>query len=205
MNAVSENKHRLVVTHDSARLTRVFAGVGAAFLVLAVVRWVQYSGPSELFQGALGAGVMFLFVAAICFERSRIVVDAAAGMVDWSRRRLFGIRRGELPFSQVRGVVSERPLGDDASMRRVVLHTDAGDIPVTVAYLPDHHDVALGLALKIRLMIGLDDAGTDVPEEVKQLAAGGRTIEAMRTLRKKHGVTLRDAQATVRRLPGVRR
>lgn len=200
MNAVSENKHRLVVTHDSARLTRILAGVSAVLLVLAAGRWIQFSGPSEYFQGALGAGMTLLLAAALCFERSRLVVDAESGVVEWSRRRAFGTRCGQLPFSQVKGVVSERPIGDDSSMRRVVLHTDQGDVPVTMAYLPDHHDVALGLALKIRLMIGLDDAGTDVPEEVRKLVAGGRTIEAMRMLRKKRGVSLRDAQETVRRL-----
>jgi hypothetical protein len=205
MHAVSESKHRLIVTHDSSRFTRFFAGAGVAALALAGWRYHQYDGVSEYFWGAIGAAGMCLFVAAVFFERSRFVVDAGLGMVEWQRSRLFGSRAGTVGFNQVRGVASERPIGRDQGMRRVVLHTDEGDLPVSVAYVPDPHDVALGLTLKIRLMIGLPDAGTDVPEEVHSLAAAGRTVDAACALRRHRGVSLQEAHTTVRQLPRKRR
>ena len=166
MHAVSENKHRLVVTHDSARFSRVFAGCGMAAFGLAIWRWHQFAGVSEPFWGAVGASSVCLLVAAVFFERSRFVIDASLGMIEWHRHRLLGARHGAVNFSDVHDVVSERPLGRDASMRRVVLHTSRGELPVTVAYLPDPRDVALGLALKIRQMVGLAAPGTEVPEAV---------------------------------------
>ncbi len=194
MHAVSENKHRLVVTHDSAVLTRVFGGIGLACLVLAAWRFHEPAATPEPFWGALGGGILCLLAALAFFERSKFVLDADSGMIEWWRRRAFGRRHGKLSFAQVKSVVTERPMASDDTTRRVVLHTDAGDVPVTIAYLPDPHDVALGLALKIRLMLGSRADDAVVPEEVRPAGTGRPAIAAARPGRRHRSGSLPDAR-----------
>jgi len=206
MHVTSEGRDRLIITHDSSGWARVLGGIALVLFVVAGWRYFR-EGASEHFVGSLGGACTCLLMAAVMFERSRFVVDGRLRQVEWRRQRALRATHGSFSFTQVKAVAAECPLGDDTDggMRRVVFRTDRGDVPITIGYLPDAHDVAVGLALKLRLMFGLHSEEEPIPSTVRTLAESGRDLEAIKLLRAERGVSLADAHSAVKAIRRSRR
>jgi hypothetical protein len=205
MQVTSENKDRLVITNNSTGWSRLFAVVGLFCLLAGVWQFYQRGASSEQFGGAMAGLATCVLGALALYERSHFVVDAKSRLIEWRRRRAFRERRGCLRFDQVRQVIAQSPLGDEGTpSRRVVFQIEGGELPVTIAFLPDPNDVIIGLALKVRSMIGARD-DEPISGNVTALAAAGRDLEAIKALRAERGLSLTDAHAAVKAMRAARR
>ena len=114
-----------------------------------------------------------------------------------SRRWGFRTRSGSIPFDQVAGVFAEQPIGDSGiPSRRVVLRTVGGSIvPLTTGYRPDVDGEILKASERIRIMVARGE--TAPPTEIESLIAAHRTIDAIRRLRERDGLSLEDAKRAI--------
>jgi hypothetical protein len=201
MNIEETAEGSIRVSYDGRGLTKLML---AATALLAGVAgydvFVGVRGTDRLI--ALLASAATCFVIAIVFlETAEVEFSRPTHLVQWRRRWGFRERSGSIPFSDIQSVMVERPLGDTGTpSRRVVLKTrDGAMVPLTVGYQPDGDDAILKIADRIRALVGHDVAATS-RHDLEALIAGGRTIEAIRVLREREGLSLTDAKQRVEEL-----
>ena len=69
-------------------------------------------------------------------------------------------------------------------------------VPLTVGYRPDADDAIVKIADRIRALLG-HDAEATAQQDLEDLIATGKTIEAIRILRERDGLSLTDAKQRV--------
>ena len=143
---------------------------------------------------ALSLGCTLFF-----FRRDSNTFDGAARRLIWSKWTPLGRTGGTVAYDDITNVTVETMSGmDSTSTARVVIHTAADKIPLTV-----HYSASLEswepVATRIRQLVGLSTANlTD--DSLRALVAEGRKIDAIRHLREKSGMSLADAKHAVERL-----
>jgi len=178
-------------------------------MLVATALFVGVAG-YDFFVGARGTDrlIGLLASAATCFgvailflETARFEFSRPMRMVTWRRRWALRERSGTIPFSEIQSVAVERPIGDDGTpSRRITLKTRDGTVvPLTVGYRPDADDAIVKIADRIRGLLG-QDAQATAQQDLDDLIATGRTIEAIKILRETEGLSLTDAKQRVEEL-----
>jgi hypothetical protein len=196
----------LVAAYDGRGLTRLMLAFMATLLGVAVYDVLAGTRGTDRLIGLLGAAATCLAVAVVFLETARFEFASASRMITWRRRWALRERAGTIPFAAVQSVVVERPMGDDGTpSRRITLRTNDGVVvPMTIGYRPDPDDAMLQMANRIRGFIGLHSDQASM-QDVEALAAGGRTIDAIRVLREREGLSLTEAKQRVDELKPARR
>lgn len=153
----------------------------------------------ENFQGALGGAVTGLIGFLALYERGRFTFDRDKKVLTWYRQRALRRRSGTVPFREIRSVFYHSPIGDEGvPSRRVVLVTDSGELPLTLAFVPDTDDRIKSLAESLKRFVGGDGPVPDMTDEnVRAAVKAGRITEAVRVLRQEKGMSLEEAKDVV--------
>ena len=198
MNLEEAADGTLVITYDGRGLTKL--------MLVATALFVGVAG-YDVFVGARGTDrlIGLLASAATCFATSIVFLETArfefshpTHIVTWRRRWALRERSGSIPFSEIQSVQVERPIGDTGTpSRRVTLKTKDGSVvPLTVGYRPDADDAIVKIADRIRALLG-HDAEATAQQDLEGLIAAGKTIDAIRILRERDGLSLTDAKQRV--------
>ena len=155
MRVVRSTSDDFVVVFDDVPFARVFLAASVLLGVLGVVQLARVPGgiQDERVLGCIvGTGLCLLGFFAV-FERTEFAFDRRARVVRWKRRRAFRRRAGEIPFDRIESVAVQSPIGDEGvPSRRVALITRDGEVPLTLAFAPDHGE-RVALADRIRRFV----------------------------------------------------
>jgi hypothetical protein len=201
MNIEDTPDGSLRVTYDGRGLTKVMLAATALFAGVAGYDVFVGARGTDRLIGLLASAATCLAIAILFLETADFEFSRPTHLVLWRRRWALRERSGSIPFSEIQSVTVERPLGDTGTpSRRVVLKTrDGAVVPLTVGYRPDSDDAILKTAERIRALLG-HDAAVTARQDVDDLIAAGKTIEAIRVLREREGLSLGDAKQRVEEL-----
>jgi hypothetical protein len=197
MDVREEPDGSLLLTYDSSLWTKWLIGATLLMLGTAVYDYFMGARGDERIIGLLGGATTLGLIALVFLEQARFRVDPVSRLVEWDRRWGFRRRSGVTPFSDIKHVSVEVPIGDSGiPSRRVVLHLSNGELlPVTVGYKPDIGDAISKAADTLRLKLGLRQP--TVEDSVRVLVAQGRAIDAVKLLVEREGVSLTEAKRRV--------
>jgi len=197
MQALTDFDGTLVLTHDSAWLSKLLFGLAALLIATGGYDYFVGVRGTDRLIAILGGVATCALGGLVTLERAHFRLSPRAGTIVWSRRWGFRRRSGSLSFEDVKSIVAERPLGDDGiPSRRIVLHTrDGRTIPVTVGYSQDGGGDMLRIAEQIGLMVG--SGGGKPSDALQSLIDAGQIIDAVKLLRETRGLTITEAKAEI--------
>ena len=188
----------LVLTYDSSRWTKWL--IGATLVLLGAAAYDYFVGArgDERLIGLLAGSATTALSALVVLEQSTFRVDPRSRLIEWEQRWGFRRRAGITPFADVKHVSAERPIGDSGvPSRRVCLHlADGSLLPVTVGYRLDAGQKISRAAEALRRVLG-QDAVPPPTESARAMIEQGRTVEAIRILVDREGLSLSDAKDRV--------
>jgi hypothetical protein len=187
----------IVVSYNSSALTKLMLVFATLFLGVAGYDVILGERGPERLIGLVASSLTCFLVAIVFLEIAWFQFARDTGMVTWHRRWALRRREGSLPFTSIEAVIVERPMGDDGTpSRRIALRTiDGKAIPITMGYRADGDGAVLKIADRIRSLLG--HSGDTHQENVRQLIASGKTIDAIRVLREEEGLNLLEAKQRV--------
>jgi hypothetical protein len=150
MRVVSESKWELIAAHRPRWLPLILVLAGVSFASAALLH------PFDSLAETLGAGataLFFVFSAYMASTTSEFTFDATSRKVKWQERRPFAAADGVIAFSEIKGVAVQTNEDSEGKSCRVVLHTNAGDTPLTRHYSgiePHEEDTARRIATWLR-------------------------------------------------------
>jgi hypothetical protein len=197
MDAREEPDGALLLTYDSSLWAKWLIGGTLVLLATAAYDTVIGTRGDDRLIGLLAGAATLAITAVVMLEQCRFRVDPIQRVIEWDQRWGFRHRAGVTPFADIRHVTVERPIGDDGiPSRRVVLNLVNGTLlPITVGYKPDVDDAILRAADTLREMLGHGVPSTE--ESVRILIVQGRTIDAVKLLVEREGLSLHDAKKRV--------
>ena len=203
MNLEQAADGTLVITYDGRGLTKLMLAATALFVGVAGYDVFVGARGTDRLIGLLASAATCFAISIVFLETARFEFSRPAHIVTWRRRWALRERSGSIPFSEIQSVQVERPIGDTGTpSRRVTLKTKDGSVvPLTVGYRPDADDAIVKIADRIRALLG-HDAEATAQQDLEDLIAAGKTIDAIRILRERDGLSLTDAK---RRVDDLRR
>ena len=200
MNVRQEPDGSLLLTYDSTRWTKWLIGATVLTLATAVYDYFLGARGDGRLIGLLGAATTLALIGIVMLEQARFRFDPATRLIEWDQRWAFRRRAGITPFSGVKHVSVDVPIGDQGiPSRRVVLHLADGTLlPVTVGYKPDVDGAISRTAETLRVTLG--HRPPTMEDSVRWLISQGRTIDAVTLLREKEGVSLTEAKRRVEQI-----
>ncbi|HVQ14379.1 MAG TPA: hypothetical protein VMS40_12345 [Vicinamibacterales bacterium] len=198
MNLDETAEGTLVVTYDSRGLTKLMLVATALFVGVAGYDLFVGARGSERLVALLASAATCFVIAIVFLETAHFELSRPRRIVIWRRRWALRERSGSIPFSEIQSVQVERPIGDTGTpSRRITLKTKDGSlVPLTVGYRPDADDAIVKIADRIRALLGHDVEAT-ARQDLEDLIAAGKTIEAIKVLRETQGLSLTDAKQRV--------
>lgn len=159
----------------------------------------------ENFQGAVCGAVTGIIGFLALYERGEFTFDRGKRTFFWHRRRALRQRSGVVPFDDIRSIVVQTPIGDDGvPSRRVTVVTESGEVPLTLAYMPDADGRIRSLAESLQKFVGKYAENADMTMESARAAVlAGRVTEAVRILREDRGMSLEEAKRIADELRGA--
>lgn len=209
---IKESEDTLIVENRDKGFARLCLIGFVALLIFAVVQYLRDPRfvNKDSFKGCLGGMAVFAIGYLMLLEHGIFVIDRSHRIIHWSRKRALSRRSGSIDFDSVRSIVIQTPIGDQGvPSRRIAIITDTAEVPLSVAYKPDHNDECLRLAEKITHYVkgtGPSPAAAAAPsdskdgvlmESVRAAVAAGRSIEAIRLLRQEKNLSLTEAKQIV--------
>lgn len=156
-------------------------------------------------KGFLLSGIFLLFI--LLFWRKEVVVfDAARQQAIWTRRRLFKVATGTIPFSEITGIGMEATSSDHALTYRLTILTAHGSTPMSDSYASGQQkyeslrqeilaflklspsEARAGSGFGSSLTSGIDDEAS-----VRSLLQQGRRIDAIKLVRSTQNIGLKEA------------
>lgn len=164
-------------------------------------------------RGMLLDGLFLIFI--LLFWRKEVVVfDAARQQATWTRRRLFKIASGTIPFSEITGIGIEATPADRVLTYRLAILTSQGSIPMSDSYAGGQQKYE-NLRQEIMDFLKLDSSkpGSDsalttgIHDEasVRALLNQGRRIDAIQLVRTTQNLSLTEAHDRVTALQEQRK
>src|SRR5918993_5379434 len=146
----------LLLTYDSTRWTKLAIGGTLLLMGTAVYDYFMGARGDDRLVGLLGAATTLALIGIVMLEQSRFRFDPATRLIEWDQRWAFRRRGGVTPFTDVKHVSLEVPIGDRGiPSRRVVLHLTGGTLPpVTVGYKADIDGSISRTAEMLRVTLG---------------------------------------------------
>jgi len=188
----------LVLTYDSSLWTKWL--IGATLVLIGTAAYDYFIGArgDERLIGLLAGAATTALSALVMLEQSTFRVDPRSRLIEWEQRWGFRRRAGITPFADIKHVSAERPIGDSGvPSRRVCLHlADGSLLPVTVGYRTDADQKITKAAEALRTALG-QDAVPSPAESARVMIEQGRTVEAIKILVEREGLSLADAKHRV--------
>ncbi len=186
-----------LVIEVSSRLAK---GSGFAALFLVAFPLVQFllhkRMDEERLIGFIGGAVTSGLVYLVAYESSLFAFDSRTRLLTWRRKRSLSKKQGTLPFGRIEQVILESAIGNTkySPKHRVMLRTGEGELPLSIDY--EHNEINQTLAERIRSRLGLSPESL-VIDSVQSLVERGLTIDAIRLLREKRGLSLTEAKSLI--------
>lgn len=187
----------LLVTYDSTRWSRIAIGLTLVLLGTAVYdHFIGTRGDDRIIALLAGAATTAL-TALVVLEQSRFRFDSVTRLIEWDKRWGFKRDSGLLKFADVQHVSVDVPIGDTGvPSRRIVLHLSNGTLlSMTAGYRPDTDNEIVKSADVIREALG--QAPPTIEQSVRALLAHGKTVDAMKLLVDREGITLSEAKQRI--------
>jgi len=148
--------------------------------------------------------ISFFLLFVLLFWRKEVVVfDAARQQAIWTRRRLFSVATGTVPFSEITGIGMEATSSDRALIYRLTILTAHGSTPMSDSYAGGRQKYE-SLRQEILDFLKLDHSeassgSSSVNDEasVLSLLQQGRRIEAIQLARTTQNLSLTEAHDRV--------
>ena len=148
-------------------------------------------------------GAAFLLLFALVFWRKEVVVfDAGRQQAEWTRRRLFRLATGTIPFSEISGIGMETTSAkNNVLVYRLTILTTHGSVPMADNYAGDRQKYEK-LKREILEFLHLDagdansaagSSGIDDEASVRSLLEQGRRIDAIQLVRSTQKIGLAEA------------
>jgi len=91
-------------------------------------------------RGFLSLGCMLLFIP-LFWRREVVSFDAARQQATWTRRRLFKVATGTIPFSEITGITMEVTSSkNNVLIYRLAILTPHGSVPMSDSYAGDQQN-----------------------------------------------------------------
>jgi hypothetical protein len=197
----------LVVRHDSTAWMKWTMAAAFVLLVVAAGDFWTNSRWTERIEACLGAAGTLVVIGLAASESGRFAFDRRRRVVDWERRWAWWRRAGTIAFADVADVRAETPIGDhgEPSRRIVLVLADGSLVPLRAGYVADGAGAVAAIAERIRAQLGKpaqenaprQSSAPASPDAVAALVRAGRTIDAIKELRRARGLSLRDAKREV--------
>ena len=170
----------------------VLAGIGIGIQF----GYIEHEQPA---WQAFASSALSAAVAMVFFSRERNIFDPEAGQFRWSKWNLLRETRGAIPFADITSVTLETSSSSETVPScRITVHTTTDAVPLSRFY-SSSAAIQEPTAELIRSVIGLETK--DLTEDsVRAMVAAGRKIDAIRLLRIRNRLGLKEAKVEVERL-----
>lgn len=197
MTTTKQNDGSLLLTYDGSLASKWAVGITIVLLGTAVYDHFIGARGDDRMVALLASAAMAALMALVLLEQSRFRLDPATRLVEWDTRWGFSRRSGLLKFADIQHVSVDVPIGDSGvPSRRVVLHLSDGTLlPLTKGYQPDIDDAIQHAAEAIRGTLG-QPAPTS-GDSARALLAHGKTVDAVKLLVDRDGLSLTEARQRV--------
>ena len=198
MTTTEEANGSILLSYDSSRWTKWLIGGTLLMLVTAAYDYFIGARRDDRLIGLLAGAATLALTALAILEQSRFRLDPVSRLIEWEQRWGFRRRAGVTPFADVTHVSVERPIGDTGvPSRRLVLHLADGTLlPVTVGYKPDVDEAIAKAGEMVRRVLGQNPAPSPA-ESARVLVEQGRSVEAVKILVEREGLSLTEAKTRV--------
>ncbi|MGB0063919.1 MAG: hypothetical protein WBP85_05680 [Terracidiphilus sp.] len=179
MKIKSETPSELVVVESTAWLSYFFLFVAAGLFY-----GVGLHGREHGWRAFIPAGV-FMGIAAAFDLRTEVTFDNARQQAQWTRRRLFWVKRRTVAFDEIQGVVMESSTaGNNGQVYRLSILTSNGSVPMSDSYSggrESHEELRTKILRFLKLPV--EDSEDALNEQtIRSLLAEGRKIDAIQLL-----------------------
>jgi hypothetical protein len=177
--------------------------------LLCVSLFVAYRVMLQHNPRSLLPGGLFLIFVLLFWRKEVVVFDAAAQKVTWTRRRLFKVATGTIPFSDISGVGMETSTAkNNVLVYRLAILTTQGSVPMADNYAGDQMKYEK-LRKEILEFLKLDPNASrnssdstsgdriDDDASVRALLRQGRRIDAIQLVRATQNLSLTEAHDRV--------
>jgi hypothetical protein len=196
MHVTRKTNQELVILDSSIWLS-VFLLCVSAFVAY---RMIVQSNP----RGLLLDGLFLIFIVAF-WRREVVVFDAGRQQAAWTRRRLFKVATGTIPFSDITGIGMETSSAKNNELvYRLTILTTHGSVPMADNYAGDQQKYqklreeilgflnlspgSAGAPADVAHVSGIDDEAS-----VRSLLAQDRRIDAIQLVRSTQKLSLVEA------------
>ena len=196
-----------ITRRTNQELVVLDSSIWISVFLLFVSAFVSYRLFAQADQKGLLIVALFLLFAALFWRREVVVFDAARQRATWTRRRLFKVATGTIPFSGIiSGIIAigleTTSAGHSLSYRLAILTTE-GSIPMSDSYegnLQKYEEVKqeilefVGIAPDKATSAGpAPSTGIDDEVSVRSLLKQGRKIDAIQLVRTTQNLSLTEA------------
>jgi hypothetical protein len=180
------------------------SSIWISVLLLCVSAFVTYRLILENNRKELLLDGVFLLFILLFWRKEVVVFDAARQQATWTRRRLFRVANGAIPFSEITGIGVETSSSDRALTYRLTILTAHGSTPMSDCYESGQQKYEK-LRLEILTFLRLDSvaaqtrsgstftSGIDDEASVRSLLLQGRKIDAIKLVRSTQNLGLAEA------------
>ena len=196
MHVIRKTNQELVIL-DSSIWISVFLLCVSAFVAYRMI--LQNNSRCLLLDG------LFLIFIVAFWRRETVVFDAARQQVTWTRRRLFKVATGTVPFSDITGIGMETTSAKNNELvYRLAILTPQGPVPMADTYAGDQQRYER-LRKEIMDFLNLESSetapgsgsashsGIDDEASIRSLLQQGRRIDAIHLVRATQKLSLVEA------------
>lgn len=200
MHVVRKSGQQLVILDSSIWISLFLSCVTLLLLYRAAV---VHPKPVNYLPAAF-----FLLFVLLLWRREVVVFDASRQQAEWTRRRLFKVQTGTVPFSDIEGIGMESTSGDRTPTYRLTILTAGSSIPMSDNYSGNRENYEK-LKQEILDFLNLDPEktksapgtvlvnGVDDQASIRSLLRQGRKIDAIELIRSTQKISLVEAKDRV--------
>jgi hypothetical protein len=202
MHVVRKTNQELVIVDSSIWIS--------IFLLCASVPVTYASIGRSQPKGFLVVGFFLLFVL-LFWRREIVVFDAARQQAEWTRRRLFKVAAGTIPFSEITGIGLETTSAGHSQTFRLTILTAGGPVAMSDSYssnLQNYENLKRDILDFVKIDSGPNEpipgplAASSVADEasIRSLLEQGRKIDAIQLIRSTQKISLTEAHDLVEKM-----
>lgn len=146
----------------------------------------------------------FLLFVLLFWRREVVVFDRGRQLAEWTRRRLFRVDTGTVPFSDIVGIGMETTTGGRSQTYRLAILTAQNSVPMSDNYsgnLQNYENLRQDILDFLRLdqsgamsaRGSILSSGIDDEVSIRSLLRQGRKIDAIELVRTTQQISLADA------------
>lgn len=191
MRVKRETPTELVVAESTIWISTICA-IAAAALLYSLRNQVHKLG------GLLMAGFLLAFAAGFVLK-TQVIFNAMERTASWSRRRLFWLKSGTIPFDAIQDIGMDSSVGNHGVLTyRLTIVTAQGTIPMSDSY-SGGKESKTEMRERILRFLGKEavSANEDDESSIRSLLAQGRKIDAIQLLRSSRNISLTEAKQRV--------